>query len=1168
MNELLSALANWLADVLILATALLAVAGLVMWRLKQPAQRMALAWATMAGLTALIVATAVPAWPRWDVRQWLATTAIDGAGLIEKPTITYQERVSSLSDDALPPAIENVPLPDPIPLPTLPATTAEQQIDWPAAAALAWFTCAAAALGWIALGALQAWRLLWTAAPSPLWAQTELARLIGRRKKPRLKTSTRIGSAVALGALRPAILLPAEHVREDNLAGVQAALAHEWAHIRHGDLWLLAWQRLLLPLLVVHPLFWFLRRQIRADQELLADVAAAGERPVEYAEALLAWAKQAGPRPSAGLAALAMWENPQTVSRRIQMILDPKNPVVGKTSRWWRWLLALSLIALAGGLSLLSVRSGPAVAQEAAPAAGPGVIETKIRESQPLSFFFGQTSEHPPTAQIQQVELSVAMVHLGKAGEKATKESIRDMAKHFGDQIAFDSGVCVVALPRQQVASAIKTLHESGEAKLLSQPKLMTIAGREAYLADGGELPSIRETDFGDRRIERIEFQSLRSLRIRPEVRTQHKARASDPRGGEASVIRLAVTRERIEPINGPDPNNETEKTRPRMITRQLTFTADVPIGRTLLVWELQPPADDEANLVLITPEGIHRVTREVLANPRPLALDFAFPTAQPAEAPMPVDPPAVQQMKGALEKLRAEAESNARLRADMQRETARLKQRIDDLMTQLAWLRSVANQDSQDQVTDAVFIRRVYLDLLGIVPAVDDVKAFLDSSDAKKREKLIDKLLADDKVADHWAQTWKDLIAQRQVTAAEPKGEKTASPPAPDQTVRVIRLRHMESERAAELLKEMLKGNPGANARVAADPRTNSVLLHGGPQESASLAQILEVLDQPAAAPGTPHKASADDDAGHDPATQRQLLEIDLQAADTELDLAKVEHSELQKMGPGAVSAHELRRKEAALRQAELRVRRIKILLDAMAAKENAPARSPLHAIQEAMVLPKNLRERIWQTLGLNLEPREDDSIKRASPFRGGLAVIDVRPDSPADERGLVKGDVLVGLGRWEMRSLENVIYALEHLGQGDLPSIYSEGDLLSDFAAPELSFHILRDGKVLVGRMPLAPSKAGRSPASAEPATPDAAGDRVTRLRLAEIDLREAKLKLEAFSKEHARIAELAKQSSVPQAEVDRIVLERQHAELAVERAQIVLEGLKSQPATPKSR
>src|SRR4029453_18907300 len=44
----------------------------------------------------------------------------------------------------------------------------------------------------------------------------------------------------------------------------------------------------------------------------------------------------------------------------------------------------------------------------------------------------------------------------------------------------------------------------------------------------------------------------------------------------------------------------------------------------------------------------------------------------------------------------------------------------------------------------DPAFLRRVYLDLVGTIPAYEEARQFLQDADAAKREKLIDRLLAD----------------------------------------------------------------------------------------------------------------------------------------------------------------------------------------------------------------------------------------------------------------------------------------------------------------------------------------------------------------------------------------------------------------------------------------
>lgn len=62
---------------------------------------------------------------------------------------------------------------------------------------------------------------------------------------------------------------------------------------------------------------------------------------------------------------------------------------------------------------------------------------------------------------------------------------------------------------------------------------------------------------------------------------------------------------------------------------------------------------------------------------------------------------------------------------------------------------------------SDAAFLRRIYLDLIGLPPAADEVTAFLADSSPDKRTKLIDRLLADERVADHEISHWLDALAE-----------------------------------------------------------------------------------------------------------------------------------------------------------------------------------------------------------------------------------------------------------------------------------------------------------------------------------------------------------------------------------------------------------------------
>ena len=65
----------------------------------------------------------------------------------------------------------------------------------------------------------------------------------------------------------------------------------------------------------------------------------------------------------------------------------------------------------------------------------------------------------------------------------------------------------------------------------------------------------------------------------------------------------------------------------------------------------------------------------------------------------------------------------------------------------------------------DEVFLRRVYLDVIGSLPTAEESKAFLTSTDPQKRTKLIDELLNRDAYSQFWALKWADLMRGSDVT-------------------------------------------------------------------------------------------------------------------------------------------------------------------------------------------------------------------------------------------------------------------------------------------------------------------------------------------------------------------------------------------------------------------
>jgi hypothetical protein len=60
---------------------------------------------------------------------------------------------------------------------------------------------------------------------------------------------------------------------------------------------------------------------------------------------------------------------------------------------------------------------------------------------------------------------------------------------------------------------------------------------------------------------------------------------------------------------------------------------------------------------------------------------------------------------------------------------------------------------------SDAVFVRRVYLDVIGTLPTAQEAKDFIQDASLTKRHDLIERLLARDEFADYWAMKWSDLL-------------------------------------------------------------------------------------------------------------------------------------------------------------------------------------------------------------------------------------------------------------------------------------------------------------------------------------------------------------------------------------------------------------------------
>ncbi|QVL34158.1 DUF1549 domain-containing protein [Telmatocola sphagniphila] len=95
------------------------------------------------------------------------------------------------------------------------------------------------------------------------------------------------------------------------------------------------------------------------------------------------------------------------------------------------------------------------------------------------------------------------------------------------------------------------------------------------------------------------------------------------------------------------------------------------------------------------------------------------------------------------------------------------LNSRIDQFITEGY---GKFKQEVSPRSDDAEFLRRIYLDLLGRIPSTAEARAFLEDRHPRKRERLIDRLLAKPEHARHLQQVFDVLFLERRADEKVPR--------------------------------------------------------------------------------------------------------------------------------------------------------------------------------------------------------------------------------------------------------------------------------------------------------------------------------------------------------------------------------------------------------------
>ena len=360
MNDFITSVSNWLWDYYLLATALLAAVLLASRMLTQPARRLAIHWAIAVGLLLLALLCAIPGWSLLHMTSPPPPEAVQWMEYLE-PVTGPAIQIADLPQSFTPAVPRVEELPADVELSQVVPAERIVLINYGILVSYAIGIGALVSLLWLALGAWQVHRLRSQAEPAPEPINQLLEELAQpSHRKPAIGMSDRLTVAVAVGLRRPMVLLPSSLAEQSGPHELRTVLAHELAHIRNHDLWLLALVRSLLPLLWVHPLYWLWRRGLRLDQETLADAAASEQTSqADYADQLVTWARSAaGMQTPRFASSVGLWESPSQLKRRVTVLLDKKLTVLRECSRKWRWgsIIGGTMAVLAAGLSLITLQ--------------------------------------------------------------------------------------------------------------------------------------------------------------------------------------------------------------------------------------------------------------------------------------------------------------------------------------------------------------------------------------------------------------------------------------------------------------------------------------------------------------------------------------------------------------------------------------------------------------------------------------------------------------------------------------------------------------------------------------------------------------------------------------------------------------------------------------------
>ncbi|GLX82067.1 M56 family metallopeptidase [Thalassotalea eurytherma] len=189
---------------------------------------------------------------------------------------------------------------------------------------------------------------------------TQLCQRMGFDKLPKLRISLKTKVPMAIGFLKPVVVLPASMVTGLTPAQLDMLILHELAHIRRHDYLVNLLQSFAEIILFFHPVIYWISKQMRVEREFCSDDMAVKQcgNAIAYAHTLADTASLCHKHRNQSIPMMAMAASGGDLKERILRLVQPHHCTQSNdTSKWLASIVVIGSIVLFAASQLAKVNN-------------------------------------------------------------------------------------------------------------------------------------------------------------------------------------------------------------------------------------------------------------------------------------------------------------------------------------------------------------------------------------------------------------------------------------------------------------------------------------------------------------------------------------------------------------------------------------------------------------------------------------------------------------------------------------------------------------------------------------------------------------------------------------------------------------------------------------------